>query len=297
VLAAPGVVRKLALSELKVDPAIQCREKNDEGVVEEYAEAMKSGAKFPPIVAFEDDTLILVADGFHRYAAAVRAGVKKIEVEVRSGGRREALLYAAMANVAHGLRHSNADKRRAVQRLLDDHEWAMWSDREIARRCGVSDHLVASLRDSGRENLASRKYVTRHGTVGERKLTSSKPQDQKELPQAEQNAGQNAPDAPPPQAAKKPGEPTQPLDEGSDASDQQLAGADAEVDEWPWPPDPTMEDYLKEATRAMEAVLEFGDLLAVADDDAYDHLIAKHRELDALHERVMAQRAATAVGA
>ena len=32
---------------------------------------------------------------------------------------------------------TNADKRRAVETLLNDAEWATWSDREIARQCGV----------------------------------------------------------------------------------------------------------------------------------------------------------------
>lgn len=40
-------------------------------------------------------------------------------------------------------------KRRAVTRLLDDPEWAAWSDREIATRCGVTHPFVSKLRPSG----------------------------------------------------------------------------------------------------------------------------------------------------
>jgi hypothetical protein len=36
------------------------------------------------------------------------------------------------ANAPHGLRRTNADKRRAVVRLLEDTEWSQWADREIA---------------------------------------------------------------------------------------------------------------------------------------------------------------------
>ena len=36
---------------------------------------------------------------------------------------------------AHGLRRSNADKRRAVLTLLNNEEWAKWSAREIAKAC------------------------------------------------------------------------------------------------------------------------------------------------------------------
>ena len=41
---------------------------------------------------------------------------------------------------------TNADKRRAVETLLRDEEWARWSDREIARQCGVSPSSVSAYR-------------------------------------------------------------------------------------------------------------------------------------------------------
>jgi hypothetical protein len=44
------------------------------------------------------------------------------------------------------VRRTNEDKRRAVATLLNDPEWSQWSDREISRRCGVSDRMVNSLR-------------------------------------------------------------------------------------------------------------------------------------------------------
>ena len=47
-----------------------------------------------------------------------------------------------------GLRRTNADKRQAVTKLLGDEEWRGWSDSEIARRCRVSDHLVATMREA-----------------------------------------------------------------------------------------------------------------------------------------------------
>jgi hypothetical protein len=50
------------------------------------------------------------------------------------------------ANAAHGLRRTNADKRRGAQTLLRDEEWSQWSDREIARQCNAGPHLVAEIR-------------------------------------------------------------------------------------------------------------------------------------------------------
>ena len=74
----------------------------------------------------------------------------------------------ASANVAHGLRRTNADKRHAVGMLLADDEWRGWSDREIAQRCGVSHVFVGGVRLSlvtiTSEDFP-RTYTTRHGTT------------------------------------------------------------------------------------------------------------------------------------
>lgn len=55
----------------------------------------------------------------------------------------------------------------AVLTLLEDAEWATWSDREIARRCAVSHPFVAALRGSVTGNVTSdaRDYTTKHGTT------------------------------------------------------------------------------------------------------------------------------------
>jgi hypothetical protein len=66
--------------------------------------------------------------------------------DVRRGALRDAMLAAAGANITHGFRRSNADKRRAVLTLLRDEEWSAWSDAEIARRCGVSQPFVGKIR-------------------------------------------------------------------------------------------------------------------------------------------------------
>ena len=88
---------------------------------------------------------------------------------MRQGGLRDAILHSAGANAAHGLRRSNADKRRAVLMLLEDVEWSQWSDREIARRCAVHHELVGRLRadlTGGSPSVAApRTYQDRHGNV------------------------------------------------------------------------------------------------------------------------------------
>src|ERR687889_246436 len=104
---------------------------------------MLLGAAFPPVVVFgEAAGDYWLADGYHRWHAAGIAGLQTIAADVRAGGRREAILHSVGANAEHGWRRSNEDKRRAVLTLLADPEWVGWSDREIARRCGVGADIV-----------------------------------------------------------------------------------------------------------------------------------------------------------
>lgn len=134
----------LDIDDIVRDGATQPRERMDEGVVSDYADALKGGASFPPVTVYLDRAgLYHLADGFHRVAAHRREGRGAISAEVIEGERRDAVLHSVGANAEHGLRRTNADKKRAVCTLLRDDEWRMWSDAEIARRTRVSDKTVA----------------------------------------------------------------------------------------------------------------------------------------------------------
>ena len=161
-------VRRLAIGEIRRDGGTQPRAALDDETLAEYAEAMKAGAEFPPVIVFYDGAAYWLADGFHRVNAAMRAELTTVAAQVMAGTQRDAILYSTGANAAHGLRRTNADKRRAVERLLRDDEWAKWSDSEIARRCAVDHKTVAAARLSlGNSQVTSdeRIYTTRHGTV------------------------------------------------------------------------------------------------------------------------------------
>ena len=139
---------QLSIAKIRLDGGTQTRESRDEETVAEYAEAMRGNATFPPVVVFHDGTDHWLADGFHRVDAAVSVGKKSIQVDVRQGTRRDAILFSVGANAAHGLKRTRADMRRAVTVLLTDEEWSHRSDRWIATQCGVSDKTVASVRKS-----------------------------------------------------------------------------------------------------------------------------------------------------
>lgn len=142
------MIGNVAIAELVFDAAMQCRVAIDESVVEDYAEAMKAEATFPPIHVWKIEDLegVLVTDGWHRARAAERAGLAEIVADIREGNRREALLDAVRANATHGLQRSRDDKRRAVAVLLRDPEWAALSNRDLGELAGVSHQHVANIR-------------------------------------------------------------------------------------------------------------------------------------------------------
>lgn len=141
------MIQEIQLSAINRDTNNQMRDGIRDDVVDEYATAMRDGATFPPVVVFSDGgNRYHLADGFHRVEAARAAGIDVIRADVRDGDQRAARLYAAGANATHGLRRTNADKRRSVMALLEDDEWSAMSDREIARHCGVTHPFVGKLR-------------------------------------------------------------------------------------------------------------------------------------------------------
>lgn len=138
--------QKLNVSDIRTDGGTQPRAAIDENVVNEYAESLEDGVVFPPIVAFFDGVDTWLADGFHRLLAHVRNGVEKIGVELRSGTKDDAILYSLGANSSHGLRRTNADKRKAVLTALEHPKFSQWPDTKIAKACGVSHTFVAACR-------------------------------------------------------------------------------------------------------------------------------------------------------
>ncbi len=139
---------RLLLSQIRTDGGTQARSSINQMTVAEYAKEIKEGHRFPPIVVFYDDTSYWLADGFHRLEAYRIAGFKDVEVELKLGTLREAILYAVGANAEHGLRRTIQDKHHAVRMFLFDEEWSKWSDRMIAKHTVTSHPFVAKVRVS-----------------------------------------------------------------------------------------------------------------------------------------------------
>ena len=168
----------LGIGVIRIDGGTQCRAEINQTKIYEYAELIESGVSFPAVRVFFDGLHYWLADGFHRYHAHRQAGQGSISADVEKGIARDALLYAIGANAEHGLPRTNADKRKAVQTMLDDFEWQDWSNAEIARHCKVSVTLVASMR--GDAAPEERKYKTATGKVMTKKAATTKPKKEEE---------------------------------------------------------------------------------------------------------------------
>jgi hypothetical protein len=134
----------LKITLIRCDCGTQSRAAINEEVVSEYAERMSDGDKFPPVIVFFDGNEYYLADGFHRVCAASRNKLLEYECDVRMGTRSDALKFSLGANALHGLKRTNADKRRSVELALA--EWPNLSDRAVADICAVTDWLVRDVR-------------------------------------------------------------------------------------------------------------------------------------------------------
>lgn len=140
-------MKTINIKTIRTDGGTQSRVEINNEIVTEYAEAIKAGAEFPAVVVFNDGVDNWLADGFHRFHAHNQAGKTSISADIHQGTARDAVLFSFGANGTHGLKRSNADKRKAVATMLSDAEWAQWSDRKIAEVCGVGHPFVAAIRN------------------------------------------------------------------------------------------------------------------------------------------------------
>lgn len=134
----------LKLDEIRIDGGTQPRVSINYDTVAEYVEDMKAGQAFPPLEVVFDGAEYWLWDGFHRYHAAKKAEMDTFKSNITNGSVEQARWLSLSTNKSHGLRRTNADKRKAVMEALKLHP--EMSDRNIAMHCGVSHPFVAGLR-------------------------------------------------------------------------------------------------------------------------------------------------------
>jgi DNA-binding CsgD family transcriptional regulator len=135
---------RVQLNQVAFDAGTQIRAAIDQQVVSDYADAMTSGATFPPIVLFHDGNQHYLADGFHRFMAAQRNQFRDIDADVRPGTKEDALWFALGANKTNGKRLTEGDKKNAV--LIALQTWKDYSAGRIADQIGCSQDYVSHIR-------------------------------------------------------------------------------------------------------------------------------------------------------
>lgn len=144
--------KRIKLEDIDVDWDLQPRANGlDQSHVDELADAYRGDRAVEPPTVWRiadgwDETQFVyrLSQGFHRFQAMTRAGLTEAKFLVRHGTADECAIDAACSNRDHGLKRTNADKRRAVEILLK--RLPKESDRAIAERAGVHHDLVASCR-------------------------------------------------------------------------------------------------------------------------------------------------------
>jgi protein gp37 len=151
---------ELALELIVRDPQLQVRRSISQDLIEQYAERMRDGIAFQPVVVYHDGSHYWLSRGFHRCLAAERAGWETVAAEVREGSRSDARIDAAVSTSEWddvGLKHPIADKKQAVVMILEEQEeWdEPWGDQLIADRVGVSFMTVRRARAKWEEERSN----------------------------------------------------------------------------------------------------------------------------------------------
>ena len=141
-----------------------------------YTEALRAGAKFPPIKVQRvynyptgDGTItaIIILDGIHRWFAFQEHGIKKIPVVE---WKKEALDYeehkiallleSAECNINHGDRLSSNDKKRIARDIALKDPECRWTESTIAAKLGVIQQTINTwISDIRARQKASRNTV------------------------------------------------------------------------------------------------------------------------------------------
>jgi hypothetical protein len=139
-------MKQILISSIIADNDVQIRVKTNANYVQRLKSDIENGVDIDPIIVYLDQNQYILSDGFHRLEAMKLAGHDNISVELREGDRRAAILNSIITNSKHGRALNNADKRKAVSKMLKDSEWSRFSDRKIAGYCGVSHTFVSNIR-------------------------------------------------------------------------------------------------------------------------------------------------------
>ena len=146
------------IADLTWEPFIYPRGLRNEETVKAYVEALRIGAKFPPVMIqrvfnYPGDNgkteACLILDGIHRWSAHKECGYKKIAVvEWKKGpidyekNQIPLLLESAKCNLTHGDRLNPKDKKRIARDIAASDPECKWTEDALAEKLGVIRQTV-----------------------------------------------------------------------------------------------------------------------------------------------------------
>ncbi len=156
-------ITQIELNAILADPALQPRVA---GVDTDHVHELEAVAEhWPPLKVVRRGDRYLLVDGFHRFAAAQNLKLNTVAVMVLETGPNTDLHdLAFILNAAHGRPLTLSDRRAHAARLLRNH--ADWSDREVGRRCGLTQPTVAKVRQELEQSAAIPETAKRTGRDG-----------------------------------------------------------------------------------------------------------------------------------
>jgi ParB family chromosome partitioning protein len=133
-------IQKIALGDIKADPT-QPRRSFDENLIDELSESIKRYGILQPIVVTEKSGTYSIVAGERRYRAAVKAGLDRIPVLVRSLEELERLEISLVENVQR-VDLNPIEQAVSIARL---HEQFNMGYQEIAKRLGKAQTTVLNI--------------------------------------------------------------------------------------------------------------------------------------------------------
>jgi hypothetical protein len=152
---SPPEFRPIPIASVRKDGQTQHRTKINPAIVLQYSELMRAGVTFPPIRVWWDGDEFWLSDGFHRVAAAEKAGFSEISTEVHQGTVYDAQWDSYNANSLHGIRPTAGDTRLVIGRALLHPNAAGVSNVELARHLHIPEATVRRWRNRLAPNTGS----------------------------------------------------------------------------------------------------------------------------------------------
>lgn len=155
-------LRTVSVDAIVVDQRLQFRADGlDADYVADLAQVYvdNPGAIFP-ITLYEFAGVLTLADGFHRHAAMVAAGVSEVRAIVIEGDRRAAMCYALRANTTHGKRRTLDDAVYAYRRAIAESLVEPGDVQAVSRLLGISDRWAREITKEARDRANAERDAT-----------------------------------------------------------------------------------------------------------------------------------------